>query len=189
MSLNDVCVYCPAWFGVPATVLLGLLTSETSGCANAGAAAALMMALIPAHLSRSMAGSFDNECIAITAMLGTFYTWCRALRDDRSWPFGAIAGLFYLYMVATWGGYVFALNLIAAHAALLIVLRRFTTKLYRAYSLFFVIGTLGAIQVPPVGWAPLRSVEQIAPLGLFLLLQVIEFSEALRRRRNMDSKE
>ncbi len=38
MSLNDVCVFFPAWFGAVATVLLGLLTWECTGSALAGAA-------------------------------------------------------------------------------------------------------------------------------------------------------
>ena len=33
---------------------------------------------------------------------------------------------------------------------------RFSRKLHKAYSLFFVVGTLGAIQVPIVGMAPFQ---------------------------------
>ena len=32
----------------------------------------------------------------------------------------------------------------------------------RAYSLFFIVGTLGAIQIPVVGLQPLRSLEALA---------------------------
>ena len=42
MSLNDVCVYVPVWFGVIATLLLGLLTFECSRSANAATAATLV---------------------------------------------------------------------------------------------------------------------------------------------------
>ena len=41
MSLNDVCVFIPAWFGAIATIVLGLLTREVSGSWRAGAAAAV----------------------------------------------------------------------------------------------------------------------------------------------------
>ena len=49
--------------------------------------------------------------------------------------------------VAVWGGFVFVLNLVGMHAGALAVLGRYSSKLHRAYSLFYVIGTLGAIQV------------------------------------------
>ena len=39
-SLNDVCVFVPVWFGVAATMALGLLAAETSGSANSGVFAA-----------------------------------------------------------------------------------------------------------------------------------------------------
>jgi dolichyl-diphosphooligosaccharide--protein glycosyltransferase len=42
-----------------------------------------------------------------------------------------------------------------------------------ADSLFFVIGTAGALQVPVIGWQPLQSLEQLGPLGIFVVLQVI----------------
>lgn len=73
MSLNDVCVFIPAWFGAIATVVLGLLTREVSGSWRAGAAAALVMSVIPAHIMRSVAGGFDNESVAVTAMCLTFW--------------------------------------------------------------------------------------------------------------------
>lgn len=185
MSLNDVCAYVPVWFGVTASLLTGALASECSGSRSAGAAAALVMSVIPAHLMRSVGGGYDNESIAVTAMCGTFYVWVRSLRTDASWPLGAAAGVAYIYMVAAWGGYVFVLNLIGAHAALLVALGRLTPKLYRAYTLFFVIGTAGAIQFPTVGLAPFKSMEQLGPLAVFLAIQVLFHTERAVKRRNL----
>ena len=65
-SLNDVCVLIPAGFGAVAALFTGALAAEVSGSANAGVAAAGLMAILPAHLMRSVAGGFDNESIAIT---------------------------------------------------------------------------------------------------------------------------
>ena len=44
-------------------------------------------------------------------------------------------------------GHVIRINMVAIHAAALCCLGRYTSKLHRAYTLFFVIGTFGAIQV------------------------------------------
>lgn len=101
MSLNDVCVFTPAWFGAVATVVLALLTRETTGSWRAAAASALIMAIIPAHTMRSIGGGYDNESVAITAMCLTFFIWCRSLRTRGSWPIGLFAGLAYGYMVST----------------------------------------------------------------------------------------
>ena len=111
MSLNDVCCYVPVWFGVCSTLTLGLLAYESSRSMNAAVAASLVMAVIPAHLMRSVGGGYDNESVAVTAMCLVFWLWCRSLRNDASWPIGALAGLAYINMVAAWGGFVFVVNL------------------------------------------------------------------------------
>ena len=57
--------------------------------------------------------------------------------------------------------YIFVLNMVALHALALAVLhifvnrKYFTTNTFYAYTIFYTIGTLGAIQIPIVGLAPL----------------------------------
>jgi len=177
MSLNDVCVFMPAWFGVVATLLVGMLAYECSGSAQAGVAASLVMSVIPSHIMRAIAGGFDNESVAITAMVLTFYLWTRSVRNKGSWPFGFLAGLAYFYMVATWGGFVFVLNLVAFHAFVLVVTGKYTHGLHKSYTLFYIIGTVLAIQVPIVNLTPLKSMEQLSALLVFAGMQVWAFME------------
>ena len=54
MSLNDVCCLVPAWFGVSATIFCGLMAYECSGKMSAGVYTALCMAIVPAHIMRSV---------------------------------------------------------------------------------------------------------------------------------------
>lgn len=149
------------------------------------------MGVVPAHLMRSVGGGYDNESVAVTAMTLTFFLWMRALRnnDKYSYLFGALAGVAYFNMVAAWGGYIFVLNLIGAHAAFLVLIGRFSTKVYRAYTLFYVIGTALAIQVPVVGWAPLKSLEQLPACAVFLGYQVLHYCEIQRKQKKMTRKE
>merc|ERR1719491_151079 len=98
---------------------------------------------------------------------------------------GTITGLAYFYMVAAWGGYVFVINLIGCHAGVLVLLGRFSTKLHRAYSAFYIVGTSLAIQVPVVGWAPIKSLEQLGPLAVFVGFQLLEFAEREKRKRGL----
>ena len=130
ISLNDVCCYVPAWFGVLATIFLTMLTYECSGSANGAVAAAGIMAVVPAHIMRSVGGGYDNESVAMTAMCCTFYFWCRSLRGDASWPIGIVAGIAYIYMAAAWGGYIFVVNMIGVHAIGLVFFGRYSNKLH-----------------------------------------------------------
>ena len=190
ISLNDVCCYIPAWFGVTATLFLGLLTWECSQFnANATIAACFIMSIVPAHIMRSVGGGYDNESIAMTAMMMTFYFWVRSLRTKNSWWIGAIAGLAYIYMVAAWGGFIFVLNMVALHAGGLVLCNRYSSKLHRAYSLFYIIGTAGAIQIPVQGMKPLKDMEQLGALVIFLGLQLLEVCEWIIKREEKKMKE
>eukprot|EP00930_Biecheleria_cincta_P015420 TRINITY_DN1287_c0_g1_i1.p1 TRINITY_DN1287_c0_g1~~TRINITY_DN1287_c0_g1_i1.p1 ORF type:complete len:891 (-),score=147.09 TRINITY_DN1287_c0_g1_i1:50-2722(-) len=189
MSVNDICVTIPAWFGSLASLFGGLLTYEASRSVNAGVCAVGVMAIIPANLMRSVAGAFDNEAVAVTAILSTFYCWVRSVRSPSSWPFGVLAALSYVYMVACWGGYIFVINAIGMHALALVGLGRFNSGVYKAYTIFYILGTWGAMQIPVVGWTPLRSLEQIGPLGIFLGYQVLAYCDFNRHKYQMGTKD
>ena len=53
-----------------------LLTKEIWS-SGAGLFAACFIAVVPGYISRSVAGSYDNEGIAIFALMFTFYLWVR----------------------------------------------------------------------------------------------------------------
>ena len=181
MSVNDICCLIP-WFGSLASLFTGLMAYETSRSVNAGVMTAGVMAVIPAHLMRSVGGEFDNEAVAMSAICCTFWLWLRAVRTPNSWPYGVFAGLSCIHMAAAWGGYIFVLNMIGVHALLLTAQGRFHFGLHRAYSIFFIVGTCEALQIPVVGWQPLRSLEQIGPLGVFLGFQALAFCDFWRHR-------
>lgn len=141
--------------------------------------AALFIGIAPGYISRSVAGSYDNEAIAIFILMTTFYLWIKALKQGSA-LYGSMAALFYFYMVAAWGGYAFITNMLPLHAFILILMGRFTNKLYVAYSSFYAIGTLASMQVPFVGFQPIRSSEHMAALGVFGLLQLVAFVELVR---------
>jgi len=186
VSLNDVCVFIPAAGGLLSTIFTGGLAYEVSGkSAVAALWAAGIMAIIPAHLMRSVAGGFDNESVAISAICGTFYFWVRSLRTDTSWPFAFFAALAYVYMAAAWGAYTFVLNMVGVHVAVLLLFGRFSHKLYKAYTLFYLLGTLGALQIPIVGWAPLQSLEQLGPLAVYVGMQGFLVLDTIRVRRKL----
>lgn len=69
---------------------------------SAGLLAAAFIGIVPGYISRSVAGSYDNEAIAIFLLMFTFFCWIKALKQGSA-LFGTIAAVFYFYMVAAWG--------------------------------------------------------------------------------------
>jgi dolichyl-diphosphooligosaccharide--protein glycosyltransferase len=140
-----------------------LLTKELKN-PSAGLLAAAFLGIVPGYISRSVAGSYDNEGIAIFLLVFTFYLWIKALKTGSAF-YSTLTAIFYFYMVASWGGYVFIINLVPLHAFTLILMGRFSTRLYIAYSTFYVTGTLASMTIPFVGFIPLRTSEHMAALG------------------------
>jgi len=177
ISLNDVCCYTPVWFGVFATMALGALVFVVTNSLLSAVCGAAVMSIIPAHLMRSIGGGYDNESVAISAMMLTFFFWTLSLRSTNNNGVvytGIITAFAYMFMVAAWGGYIFVLNMIGLHAAVLILLGKYSNKLYWAYSLWYILGTALAMQIPVVGWTPLKSLEQMAPALVFIGMQVLK---------------
>ncbi|KAJ1970746.1 oligosaccharyl transferase stt3 subunit [Dimargaris verticillata] len=83
-------------------------------------------------------------------------------------------------MVASWGGYVFIINMIPLHAFALTAIGRFSSRLYVAYSTFYVIGTMASMQIPFVGFQPASTSEHMAALGTFGLMQIMAFTRLIR---------
>jgi len=146
---------------------------------SAGLLAAILIGIAPGYISRSVAGSYDNEAIAIFLLMFTFFLWIKALKQGSAF-YGTLAALFYFYMVAAWGGYVFITNMIPLHALVLVFMGRFSSRLYVAYSSWYAVGTLASMQVPFVGFQPVTTSEHMAALGVFGLLQLVAFTELVR---------
>eukprot|EP00557_Chaetoceros_sp_GSL56_P001298 CAMPEP_0176492986 /NCGR_PEP_ID=MMETSP0200_2-20121128/9311_1 /TAXON_ID=947934 /ORGANISM="Chaetoceros sp., Strain GSL56" /LENGTH=1087 /DNA_ID=CAMNT_0017890625 /DNA_START=48 /DNA_END=3308 /DNA_ORIENTATION=- len=149
------------------------------------------MGICPASLTRSMGGVFDNDSIAILPMMLTMYFWVRSLRrrDEKSYRYGYFTGLMFFYLASCWAGYIFVLNLIALHAFWLVLIGRYTNKLYYSYSLFYLIGILSSMQLPIIGMAPLRSLDQIGGLVVFMVFQGIQFCECRVKAKNLQGGE
>lgn len=122
-------------------------------------------------MSRSVAGSYDNEAVAIFALVFAFYAYVRAVNHGTAIS-ALLASLAYFYMVASWGGYVFITNTIAFHCFVLLLLGRVTVKHYVVYSVFYILGTLLCLNIPFVNFQAITSSEHMASHGVFFFIQV-----------------
>ncbi|XP_059276772.1 dolichyl-diphosphooligosaccharide--protein glycosyltransferase subunit STT3A [Lycium ferocissimum] len=171
LSVETVCVFTAPTFSAFAAWATYLLTKEVKG-AGAGLTAAALLALVPSYISRSVAGSYDNEAVAIFALIFTFYLYIKTL-NTGSLFYATLNALSYFYMVCSWGGYTFIINLIPMHALLCIVTGRYSPRLYIAYAPLVILGTLLAALVPVVGFNAVMTSEHFASFLVFLILNVV----------------
>ncbi|KAI6186127.1 Dolichyl-diphosphooligosaccharide--protein glycotransferase [Aphelenchoides besseyi] len=180
VHIRDICVFLAPVFSGLTAIATYLLTKELWS-SGAGLFAACFIAIAPGYTSRSVAGSYDNEGIAIFALQFTYFLWLRSVRTGSiSWS--VATALSYFYMVAAWGGYVFITNLLALHSLTLILLGRYSNRLYIAFTVFYCIGQLLAMQIPFVGYQPVGTSEHMSAFGVFGLLQIVGALRYMRDR-------
>lgn len=180
IDIRNICVFLAPFFSSLTTIVTYLLTKELKD-EGAGLVAACMIAIVPGYISRSVAGSYDNEGIAIFCMLLTYYFWIKAVNTGTI-LWATMTALAYFYMVSSWGGYVFLINLIPLHVLCLMWLGRFSARVYVAYSTLYCVGTVLSMQISFVGFQPVQSSEHMLALGTFGLCQLYAFTQYLRSK-------
>uniref|UniRef100_A0A2P2LZN7 dolichyl-diphosphooligosaccharide--protein glycotransferase n=4 Tax=Rhizophora mucronata TaxID=61149 RepID=A0A2P2LZN7_RHIMU len=171
LSVETVCVFTAPIFSAFASWATYLLTKEAKGV-GAGLTAAALLAMVPSYISRSVAGSYDNEAVAIFALIFTFYLYIKTL-NTGSLFYATLNALAYFYMVCSWGGYTFIINLIPMHVLLCILTGRYSSRLYIAYAPLVVLGTLLAALVPVVGFNAVMTSEHFASFLVFIIIHVV----------------
>merc|ERR1719354_1555892 len=173
-------VFLAPFFSSMTALVTYQLTKELKD-SGAGLIAASMLAIVPGYISRSVAGSYDNEGIAIFCMLLTYWLWIKSVKSGSLF-WSVLCSLAYFYMVSSWGGYVFLINLIPMHVFALMLTGRFSHRIYVAYSTVYCIGTILSMQISFVGFQPVQTSEHMAALGIFGLCQIHAFVDYLRYR-------
>lgn len=119
LEIRNICVFLAPLFSSFTTIVTFLLTKELKDT-RAGLVAAAMISIVPGYISRSVAGSYDNEgkivlylkkkilflyfvllvfsAIAIFCMLLTYYAWIKSVKTG-SILWSAFTALAYFYMV------------------------------------------------------------------------------------------
>uniref|UniRef100_A0A8C6FIQ6 dolichyl-diphosphooligosaccharide--protein glycotransferase n=1 Tax=Moschus moschiferus TaxID=68415 RepID=A0A8C6FIQ6_MOSMO len=175
VHIRDVCVFLAPTFSGPTSICTFLLTRELWN-QGAGLLAACFIAIVPGYISWSVAGSFDNEGIAIFALQFTYYLWVKSVKTGSVfWTMCCC-----LSSVSAWGCYVFIINLIPLHVFVLLLMQRYSKRVYIAYSTFYIVGLILSMQIPFVGFQPIRTREHMAAAGVFALLQAYAFLQYLR---------
>eukprot|EP00873_Tetraselmis_striata_P041899 jgi/Tetstr1/462163/TSEL_007228.t1 len=154
IHVQEVCVFTAPVFSALCALAAYLFVSEIRS-KGAGLLAGAFVGIVPSYISRSVAGSFDNEGVAIFALIFTFYTYLKTLNTGSlAWATASVAS--YGYMVMSWGGYSFIINLLPIHCLASVVV--LMSEHFGAFFAFGVLHMALAIQyvkrmLPPKAFA------------------------------------
>lgn len=149
--------------------------------------AALFTALAPTFIERSDLGWYKHEPIGIFALVLLAFLFLRAIEEDR--PINSVvkyalgAGAVCGFLFAGWGASYYGLDLMVLFTFVLILLKKYTQRLFLSYSLTFGIGLFIGINVPRVGLEYLFTGVVLPAAGVFLLLCLSELLRGLPSTR------
>ena len=72
--------------------------------------------------------------------------------------------------------YSFSDTQIPLHVFVLLLMNRYSTRIYVAYNTFFIIGLLCSMQIPFVGFQPVKTSEHMASAGKTTSKSIINLS-------------
>lgn len=180
VDIRNVCVFLAPLFAGLTSIATYFFAKECTNKSEIGLLAALFISIVPSYISRSVAGSYDNEGVAIFALISTFYFWIKAV-NTGSILWSIFCAMSYFYMVAAWGGYSFIINIIPIFVLGTIFINKFNMRIYVAYSVFYVLGTVTAMLIPFVAFNAVKSSEHLASHCVFVLMNVFVLVEYSRK--------
>jgi dolichyl-diphosphooligosaccharide--protein glycosyltransferase len=164
-------------FGTLACLVTYLLGKDIGGRA-VGLLAALFVGLEPTFIERSGLGWYKHEPIGVFSLVLLSFLFLRSIEDDR--PINSVikyalgSGIVYGYLIAVWGASYYATDLIVLFTFVLLLLKRYTRRLFLSYSLTFGIGLFGAIIIPRFTVDYLSTSVILPCAGVFALLCLVE---------------
>ena len=172
VDIRNACVFLAPGFAAFTSIAGDFLAKEVTGRSESGLFAALFVGIVPSYISRSVAGSYDNEGVSIYALVFTFYLYVKSVNTviftKGSLIWSAFACLSFFYMVAAWEGYAFIIIIIPMFVLGSILIGQFSVNLYISYCAFYILGSLLAMQIPFVGTQVITSSEHLASHALFV---------------------
>jgi len=172
VDVLTVSLLLPAFMGALTAVVAFFLGRELSNN-TVGLFAGLFTAFIPAFITRTVAGFYDNECIGVFAIVLTTFLFIRGLKRG-SIPASIGAGLALGYLQVSWGASDFMLGLFALYGFIMLVMGRYSRRLLTTFLLTISLGIFIGALAPRNGFGSLTSFTVIAPIGIGGLLVLYE---------------
>jgi len=173
ITLLEFCVVFPAIMGALTCLVMYFLGKDFGG-KEVGLFSAFFLALNPSYIGRTSWGFFDDETVGIFGILLFIFFFLRSVETRRS-PRGNLfyaiaAGLSLGYLSASWGAAQYPLGMATLFVFILLLLRKYSSRLLLSYSTTFGIALFMAVNVPRLGFRFLTQSSVLAVFGVFLLL-------------------
>jgi dolichyl-diphosphooligosaccharide--protein glycosyltransferase len=186
IDLMSFCSLFPAIAGTLGVLFIYFLGKDIAG-KEAGMLSALFLALSPAVIQRNSLGFFDTEVVGIISLILCSLMFLRAIEEERSigssvkYSIGAAA--FLAYFIMGWGAAYYMVGLVTLFVFVLLLLRRYTRRLFLTYSVTFGLSLLVAINNPDIAPHYLTSTAVLPVAGVFILLCLTEILHNLTSAR------
>jgi len=175
----NLCVIFPVIMGTLTCLALYFLGRDIGG-KEVGLFSAFFLALNSSHIGRTSLGFFDDETVGIFSLLLVIFFFLRSIEPERplrnGLTYAVASGLTLAYLFASWGASRYALGMIVLFVFVLLLLRRYSSRLLLSYSATFGIALFIAINIPRLGFGFLTEIYVLAVFGVFLLLCIFEVS-------------
>jgi len=179
----NFCVIFPIVMAVLTCLVIYFLGRDIGG-KEVGLFSAFFLALNSSYISRTSLGFFDDETVGIFGILLFVFFFLRSIEPERSLrnglTYALAAGLSLGYISASWGASRYALGMTVLFVFVLLLLRRYSSRLLLSYSATFGIALFIAVNVPFIGFGFLTESYVLAVFGVFLLLCIFEVSRYIK---------
>ncbi len=173
-TIGQAAFLAPAFCGSLTILVMYFLGKEISN-KKVGLMASFFLAISPGFIQRTVAGFFDNEAVGVLFMLLTIYLFLKALRTG-SISYSFLSGLALAGLYQSWGGSTYVVQLIALFVIIMVLLKRYSTKLLTAYAGTILPALSLAIISPSLGPSTLLDFTGgIIPLGVLAILIIISW--------------
>ena len=186
VTVMQVCIVFPVIMGVLTVVTVYLLGKDLWS-RSVGLFAALFLAINGSHLSRTSLGFFDDETIGIFSMVLIFLLYLRAISPQRTMKstlaYGIMSGLVLTYLSWGWGAFRYPMVLLYLFTTLMVLIRRYDTRMLVAFAAVYGIQLAAAPQLPYLGIPFLKEWTTLAVFGVLGLLVLAEIAKRVSATR------
>ena len=186
VTVMQVCIVFPVIMGVLTVVMVYLLGKDLWS-RSVGLFAALFLAINGSHLSRTSLGFFDDETIGIFSMVLIFLLYLRAISPQRTMKstlaYGIMSGLVLTYLSWGWGAFRYPMVLLYLFTTLMVLIRRYDTRMLVAFAAVYGIQLAAAPQLPYLGIPFLKEWTTLAVFGVLGLLVLAEIAKRVSATR------
>jgi dolichyl-diphosphooligosaccharide--protein glycosyltransferase len=182
ITITQAAFISPVVYGF-LTVIASYHLGKEAVSTRAGIFTAFFMSIAPAFVSRSTAGFYDNESIGILFTVLTLYFFIRAFkRGGTVAPF--LAGISLGILIGSWGAYRYILDLLPLAVLFLVLARKLTWKLIKAYSITIVTALSIGFLVPRVLRNKFFNIEVMIPILMIGFLVIVGIIQNLSHNLN-----